>query len=50
MSVVNDLELGDGAEGRPLIRRVWKVEYVHESPWWLAQVDEQADGSRSRDL
>ncbi len=50
MGVVNYLELGDGADGRPLLRRVWKVEYIHESPWWRAQVDKQPYGPWSGDL
>lgn len=51
MSVVDNLELGDGADSRPLRRRVWKMQYIHETPWRCrAQVDEQPYGARSRNL
>ncbi|WP_459961280.1 hypothetical protein [Nocardia sp. IFM 10818] len=51
VSVVDDLELGDGAEGRPLVWNVREMEYVDESPWRFAraQVDEQPHGARSGD-
>lgn len=49
VSMVNNLELGDGADGRPLLRGLRKVGRIDESPWWLAQVDEQPHGPWSWD-
>lgn len=43
IGVMDDLELGDRADGRPMLRRVRKTEYIHESPRRRAraQVDKQ---------
>lgn len=52
MGVMDDLELGDRADSRPLLRTVWKMEYIHESPWRRAhaQVDKQAYNARPGDI
>ncbi|MET7771889.1 hypothetical protein [Nocardia sp. NPDC005366] len=45
--VLEDLELGHGADGRPLVGGKRQIQDVDESGWRMAQVDEQPDDAGS---
>lgn len=41
--VLEDLELGDCADSRPLVGGIRLIQDIDESGWWVAQVDERPD-------